>query len=50
MKFVFSNGGTSILVTPPGKTPEERLFSVSHFQCDANYKKEKELFQYIKNV
>lgn len=50
MKFVFSNGGTSILVTPPNKSPEKKLFAVSHFQCNADYRKEKELFNYIKKV
>ncbi len=50
MNFVFSNGGTSILVTPPNKEPEQKLFSVTNFQCDADYREEKELFQYIKKV
>lgn len=50
MEFVFSNGGTSILVTPPGKTPEDKLFAISHFQCEADYRKGKELFEYIKKV
>lgn len=48
MEFVFHNGGTSILVTPPGKIPEEKLFTVSKFQCDADYRIDKELFKYIK--
>ncbi len=50
MEFVFYHGGTSILVTPPGKSPEEKLFAISNFQCIADYRKGKELFEYIKKV
>lgn len=50
MEFVFQHGGTTILVTPPDKKTETRLFSVSHFQCSADYRVDKDLFQYIKKI
>ncbi len=50
MEFVFYNGGTSILVTPPGKKEEEKLINITHFQCEADYTPNKRLFQYIKKV
>ncbi len=48
MDFVFHNGGTAILVTHPNKIPEKELLLVSNFQCEADYRINKDLFQYIK--
>lgn len=50
MDFVFHHGGISILVTPPSKEPEKKLFSISNFQCTADYRTDKELFNYIKKI
>lgn len=50
MEFVFQHGGTSILVTPPNKEPEKKLFAITHFQCDADYRENQKLYQYIKKV
>lgn len=50
MDFVFHNGGTTILVTVPNRIPEEKLLSVSNFQCEADYRIEKELFSYLLSI
>jgi Putative Phosphatase. len=47
MDFVINHGGISILVTPNGNEPNEKLFNVSSAMFKADYSNNSELYLYI---